>query len=168
MTASNRTFPARRPQTGAAQRSQRVLAMPARRCTELITPRPRSVAFRHRRPPRFNRIGSTRDDSATVRVKFLSTHRRLLWMDVGCRSRVLRSLQPMSTNLLVSLLTAQVLAMSLFFTEAYPEAIIPLLQIALGAVVASAILLFCIDMTRIAHEWLRARKSRQYSRVRLR
>jgi hypothetical protein len=161
-------------QTGAAQCSQRVLAMPARRCTELIehppllTPRPRSVAFRHRRPPRFNRIGSTRDDSATVRAKFLSTHRRLLWMDVGCRSRVLRSLQPMSTNLLVSLLTAQVLAMSLFFTEAYPEAIIPLLQIALGAVVASAILLFCIDMTRIAHEWLRARKSRQYSRVRLR
>src|SRR5436190_3908904 len=168
MTASNRTFPARRPQTGAAQCSQRVLAMPARRCTELITPRSRSVAFRHRRPPRFNRVESTRDDSATVRAKFLSTHRRLLWMDVGCRSRVLRSLQPMSTNLLVSLLTAQVLAMSLFFTEAYPEAIIPLLQIALGAVVASAILLFCIDMTRIAHEWLRARKSRQYSRVRLR
>ena len=66
----------------------------------------------------------------------------------------------MSTNLLVSLLTAQVLAMSLFFTEAYPDAIIPLIQIALGAVVASAILLFCIDMTRIAHEWLRARKSR--------
>jgi hypothetical protein len=81
-------------QTGAAQCSQRVLAMPARRGTELIehppllTPRPRSVAFRHRRPPRFNRIGSTRDDSATVRAKFLSTHRRLLWMDVGCRSRI--------------------------------------------------------------------------------
>ena len=168
MTASNRTFPARQP----ADRRCAVLATRACDASPSLHgahhPRPRSVAFRHRRPPRFNRIGSTRDDSATVRAKFLSTHRRLLWMDVGCRSRVLRSLQPMSTNLLVSLLTAQVLAMSLSFTEAYPEAIIPLLQIALGAVVASAILLFCIDMTRIAHEWLRARKSRQYSRVRLR
>jgi hypothetical protein len=74
----------------------------------------------------------------------------------------------MSTSLLVSLLTAQILGMSLFFTEAYPDAIIPLIQIALGAAVVSASTLFCIEMTRSAFEWLRSRKSRQYFRTRLR
>jgi hypothetical protein len=90
-------------------------------------------------------------------------------MDVGCFQVVcISEFTAMSTSLLVTLLTAQVLAMSLFFTEAYPDAIIPLIQIALGALVASAVVLFCIDMTRTAHQWLRARKSRQYSRPRLR
>ena len=72
----------------------------------------------------------------------------------------------MSTKLLVMLLAAQVLAMSLFFTDAYPEEIVPFIQIALGAVAASAVIVFCIDMSRAAHEWLRTRKSREYSRVR--
>ena len=42
----------------------------------------------------------------------------------------------MSTNLLVLLLVAQVLGMSLFFTDAYPENIVPFIQIAFGAIVA--------------------------------
>jgi hypothetical protein len=90
-------------------------------------------------------------------------------LDVGC-SLVARTAEckPMSTSLLISLLTAQVLAMSLFFTEAYPDTIIPLIQIALGAAVASAVIFLCIDMARSAFEWLRTRKSRQYSRARTR
>ena len=72
----------------------------------------------------------------------------------------------MSTKLLVMLLASQVLAMSLFFTDAYPEEIVPFLQIALGAIIACAAVVFCIDMSRAAHEWLRTRKSREYSRIR--
>ena len=52
----------------------------------------------------------------------------------------------MSTSVLVSLLTAQVLGMSLFFTEAYPDAMVPLIQMALAAALASAVIFFCIDM----------------------
>jgi hypothetical protein len=74
----------------------------------------------------------------------------------------------MSTSLLISLLTAQVLGMALFFTDAYPDTVIPLIQIALGAAVASAVIFCCIDMARSGYEWLRTRKSRQYSRARLR
>ena len=38
----------------------------------------------------------------------------------------------MSTSMLVSLLAAQVFGMSLFFTEAYPDAVVPLIQMGSG------------------------------------
>ena len=70
----------------------------------------------------------------------------------------------MSTSMLVSLLTAQVLGMSLFFTEAYPDAMVPLIQMALAAALASAVIFFCIDMMSRAVERLRRRKSGPYRR----
>ena len=65
----------------------------------------------------------------------------------------------MSTSVLVSLLTAQVLGMSLFFTEAYPDAVVPLIQMALAAALASALIFFCIDLMSRAVERLRRRRS---------
>jgi len=70
----------------------------------------------------------------------------------------------MSTSMLVSLLAAQVLGMSLFFTEAYPDAAVPLIQMALAATLASAVIFFCIDMMRRAMEWTRRPKARTYRR----
>lgn len=65
----------------------------------------------------------------------------------------------MSTSVLVSLLTAQVLGMSLFFTEAYPDAVVPLIQMALATALASALIFFCIDLMSRAVERLRRRRS---------
>lgn len=70
----------------------------------------------------------------------------------------------MSTSVLVSLLTAQVLGMSLFFTEAYPDAMVPLIQMALAAALAAAVIFFCIDMLSRAVERLRRRRSEPYRR----
>lgn len=70
----------------------------------------------------------------------------------------------MSTSMLVSLLAAQVLGMSLFFTEAYPDAVVPLIQMALAATLAAAVIFFCIDMLRRAMEWSRRPKARPYRR----
>jgi len=71
----------------------------------------------------------------------------------------------MSTSMLVSLLAAQVLGMSLFFTEAYPDAAVPLIQVALAAALASAVIFFCIDMMRRGVEWMRRPKARSYRRT---
>ena len=70
----------------------------------------------------------------------------------------------MSTSMLVSLLAAQVLGMSLFFTEAYPDAVVPLIQMALAAALGAAVIFFCIDMMRRAMEWTRRPKTRSYRR----
>jgi threonine/homoserine efflux transporter RhtA len=70
----------------------------------------------------------------------------------------------MSTSMLVSLLAAQVLGMSLFFTEAYPDAMVPLIQMALAAALASAVIFFCLDMVSRTVERLRRPKSRPYRR----
>ena len=70
----------------------------------------------------------------------------------------------MSTSMLVSLLAAQVLGMSLFFTEAYPDAVVPLIQMALAAALGAAVIFFCIDMMRRAMEWTRRPKARTYRR----
>jgi hypothetical protein len=66
--------------------------------------------------------------------------------------------------MLVSLLAAQVLGMSLFFTEAYPDAVVPLIQMALAAALGAAVIFFCIDMMRRAMEWTRRPKARTYRR----
>ena len=70
----------------------------------------------------------------------------------------------MSTSMLVSLLAAQVLGMSLFFTEAYPDAVVPLIQMALAAALGAAVIFFCIDVMRRAMEWTRRPKARTYRR----
>jgi len=66
--------------------------------------------------------------------------------------------------MLVSLLAAQVLGMYLFFTEAYPDAVVPLIQMALAAALGAAVIFFCIDMMRRAMEWTRRPKARTYRR----
>ena len=68
----------------------------------------------------------------------------------------------MSTSLLVSLLAAQVVGISLFFTDAYPDTLTPLLQMALFAALAAAIIFFCMDLMRTTFQRVRARKSRSY------
>jgi hypothetical protein len=70
----------------------------------------------------------------------------------------------MSTSMLVSLLAAQVFGMSLFFTEAYPDAVVPLIQMGLAAALGAALIFFCLDMMGRAVERLRRPKSRPYRR----
>ncbi len=86
-------------------------------------------------------------------------------MDIGFGSLAFAELLPMSTSMLVALLTAQILGMSLFFTEAYPDAVVPLIQVALAAALASAVIFFCIDMMRRGVEWMRRPKARPYRRT---
>jgi hypothetical protein len=70
----------------------------------------------------------------------------------------------MSTSVLISLLTAQVLGLSLFFTEAYPDAVVPLIQMALFIALGAAIIFFCIDMARRGVDWMRQPRRRPYRR----
>jgi|RhiMetdeSRZDD1v2_1073273.scaffolds.fasta_scaffold193457_2 hypothetical protein len=68
----------------------------------------------------------------------------------------------MSTNLLISLLVAQVLAVAMFFTDAYPDIVIQLIQYALFAALGAAAMFFCIDLAARALEWMREPKARPY------
>jgi hypothetical protein len=61
----------------------------------------------------------------------------------------------MSTKLLVSLLAAQVIAISLFFTDAFPPEVEPFLKLALAVTLTLAGAFFAAEMTGRAYDHYR-------------